>query len=192
MNYILKDENAIYHECGFSSDNAFFLSIENQNFFITDSRYIFEAKIYVKNAEVIDGERDLVKKVRELIRKSKIKKLIIDPKEWSVEEFDKLQKLNISFSKKPNFSQKKRLIKSDEEIGIIKQAVKLGAKAFDKFEDILKNKDNLKGLPKSYLIKVIVYLVKLVLKQKKKLGDDDPSPTTPSSQIPPYKKPEKN
>jgi Xaa-Pro aminopeptidase len=139
LNYILKDENAIYHECGFSSDNAFFLSIENQNFFITDSRYIFEAKIYVKNAEVIDGERDLVKKVRELIRKSKIKKLIIDPKEWSVEEFDKLQKLNISFSKKPNFSQIKRLIKSDEEIGIIKQAVKLGAKAFDKFVDILKN-----------------------------------------------------
>ncbi len=59
------------------------------------------------------------------------------------------------------------------------------------FEDVLKNKDNLKGLPKSYLVKVIVYLIKLVLKQKKKLGDDDPSPTTPSSQIPPYRKPGK-
>ena len=59
------------------------------------------------------------------------------------------------------------------------------------FEEILKNKDNLQGLPKSYLIRVIVYLVKLVLKQKKKLGDDDPSPTTPPSQIPPYKKPSK-
>ena len=59
------------------------------------------------------------------------------------------------------------------------------------FEEVIKNKDNLKGFPKGYLIKIIIYLIKLVLKQRKKLGKDDPSPTTPSSQIPPYKKPGK-
>ena len=139
MNYILKGENAIYYECGFSSDNALFLSLDSQNYFITDSRYTYEAKLYVKDALVVDGERDLVKKAREIIRKKRVKKLIIDPKEWSIEEFEKLDKLNISFSKKPNFSQKKRIIKSDEEIKIIKEAVTLGAKAFEEFENILKN-----------------------------------------------------
>jgi len=139
LNYILKGENAIYYECGFSSDNALFLSLENYNFFITDSRYTYEAKLYVKDAQVVDGEKDLVKKAREIIRSAKIKKLIYDPMEWSVDEYEKLSKLNISFTKKPNFSQKKRIIKSDLEINIIKSAVFLGAKAFSEFETILKN-----------------------------------------------------
>jgi len=139
LNYILKGENAIYHECGFSSDNALFLSLDKDNYFITDSRYTYEAKIYVKDAVIIDGQKDLVKKAREIIRKAKIKKLIYDPKEWSVDEFEKLSKLKIVFSKKPNFSQKKRIIKSDSEIDIIKSAVLLGAKAFGEFETILKN-----------------------------------------------------
>ena len=139
MNYILKGENAIYYECGFSSDNALFLSLENYNFFITDSRYTYKAKLYVKDAQVVDGEKDLVKKAREIIRSAKIKKLIYDPMEWSVDEYEKLSKLNISFTKKPNFSQKKRIIKSDLEINIIKSAVFLGAKAFSEFETILKN-----------------------------------------------------
>ena len=137
MNYLLRGENAIYYECGFSSDNALFLSIENEKFFITDSRYTTEAKQFVKNAEVIDGGRDLVKKAREIIRKSKIKKIIIDPKEWDISSFEKLKKLNIYFNYKENFSQKKRIIKSDEEIQIIKEAVQKGANAFDKFHDTL-------------------------------------------------------
>ena len=138
MNYILKDENAIYYECGFSSDNALFLSLDSQNYFITDSRYTYEAKLYLKDALVVDGGRDLVKKAREILRKKRVKKLIIDPKEWNIEEFEKLSKLHISFSKRPNFSQKKRIIKSEKEIKIIKEAVRLGAKAFDEFENILK------------------------------------------------------
>ena len=139
MNYILKGENAIYYECGFSSDNALFLSLEGDNYFITDSRYTYEAKLYVKGAEVIDGQRDLVKKAREIIRASKIKKLIFDPDEWSLSEYEKLAKLKIALSKKPNFSQQKRIIKSDSEIDIIKSAVTLGAKAFAEFKKILKN-----------------------------------------------------
>jgi len=142
LNYILKGENAVYHECGFSCDNALFLSLDGENFFITDSRYTFEAKLYVKGAEVVDGERDLVKKARHLIRRAKIKKILIDPTEWSLEEFEKLNKLNISFSKKANFSQQKRIIKSKQEIDIIKSAVTLGAKAFKEFENVLQNSLN--------------------------------------------------
>ncbi len=38
MNYMLKNENAIYYECGYSCDNALFLRLGKEAFFITDSR----------------------------------------------------------------------------------------------------------------------------------------------------------
>ncbi len=139
MNYILKDENAIYYECGFSSDNALFLSINNDKYFITDSRYTLEAKQSINNAQVVDGSYDLVKKAREIIRKYRIKRLIIDPKEWDIISFEQLKKLNIYLSYKKNFSQKKRIIKTNKEIEIIKEAVKKTKIAFDKFYEYIKS-----------------------------------------------------
>ncbi len=139
MNYILKGENAIYSECGFSSDNAIFLSIGDEKYFITDSRYTLEAKGVIKETKVVDGGRDLVKKAREFVRKSNIKKLIIDPLEWNIKDFEELQKLKISFLQKPNFSQQKRIIKSSDEIDILKEAVKKGKLAFREFEKFFKS-----------------------------------------------------
>ena len=53
MNFILKNENAIYYEVNFSCDNVIFLSLGSEKFFITDARYTIEAKEYAKNCEVI-------------------------------------------------------------------------------------------------------------------------------------------
>lgn len=133
MNYIVKDENAIYYECGYSSDNALFIKLGSEAFFITDSRYAIEAKESVKNATVIiDG--DLYKRANILIKKSKIKNLTFDPKEWSIFHFEKIKdNLKIDFKESPDFSHKKRIIKSDGEITFLKKAVKLGEEAFDNF-----------------------------------------------------------
>ncbi len=139
MNYILKDENAIYYECGFSSDNALFLSINNDKYFITDSRYTLEAKQSINNAQVVDGSHNLVKKAREIIKKYRIKRLIIDPKEWDIISFEQLKKSNIYLSYKKDFSQKKRIIKTNKEIEIIKEAVKKTKIAFDKFYEYIKS-----------------------------------------------------
>ncbi len=135
MNYIVKDENAIYYECGYSSDNALFLKLGSEAFFITDARYTIEAQENVEQATVIiDG--DLYGKANELIKKSTIKKLTIDPKEWSIFNFSLLSNsLKIKFKKVPDFSHKKRIIKSSQELLLLKKAVKLGAKAFDAFAD---------------------------------------------------------
>jgi len=138
MNYIVKDENAIYYECGYSSDNALFLKLGSEAFFITDSRYAIEAQELVQNATVIiDG--DLYKQANELIKKSQIKKLTFDPKEWSLFHFSLLtNSLKVKFKKVPDFSHRKRVVKSSEEILLLKEAVKLGAKAFDTFADAIK------------------------------------------------------
>ncbi len=140
MNFILKNENAVYYECGFSCDNVIFLKLGSEAFFITDGRYTTEAKEYIKNAEIIQSEYDLQKTARKLLRKHKIKKIIYDPLEWSVEDFYKLSsKLKCHFKKEINFSQKKRIIKNDKEIAILKQAVKLGEKGFERFAEFLRN-----------------------------------------------------
>ena len=73
MNYILKDENALYYECGYSCDNALYLKLGSEAFFITDSRYKLEAQASVDGATVLI-ERDLYKKANELLKKAKIKK----------------------------------------------------------------------------------------------------------------------
>ncbi len=133
-NYILQDENAVYYECGFSCDNVIFLRLGSEAFFITDPRYTLEAKESVKGAEVIEAEKDLSQKAVELIKAAKIRDLHFDPNDWSVSAYEKLSsKLDVTFIQSPNFSQKKRIIKSSEEILIIKKAAKLGASAFNAF-----------------------------------------------------------
>lgn len=131
MNSIVKDENAIYYECGYSSDNALFLKLGSEAFFLTDSRYAIEAQELVQNATVII-EGDLYAKAHELIQQSKIKKLTYDPKEWSLFHFHKLTNgLKIKFKEAPDFSHTKRIIKSESELLLLRQAVRLGATAFD-------------------------------------------------------------
>ncbi len=140
MNFILKNENAVYYECGFSCDNVIFLKLGSEAFFITDGRYTTEAKENIKNAEVVTSEYDLQKTAREILRKNRVKKLLYDPLDWSVEDFYKLSsKLNCYFKKERNFSQKKRIIKTDKEIELLKKAVKLGEKGFERFGSYLKD-----------------------------------------------------
>ena len=134
MNYILKDENALYYECGYSSDNALYLKCGSEAFFITDSRYSVEAEEKVNGAEVITAP-DLIKAARKVIKKAGIKKLFFDPKEWSVSAFEALSRNStITFKQKPDFSHKKRIIKSDDELKILARAARLGKKAFQKLE----------------------------------------------------------
>lgn len=131
MNFILKNENAIYYECGYSCDNAVYVSLGTEAYFITDSRYTIEAQEHVKGAQVvIDG--DLYGRAAKLLRKSKVKKVFFDPNEWSVAGFEKITSgCKTHLKPLPQLSHKKRIVKSDEELRIIAKAVKLGAKAFD-------------------------------------------------------------
>lgn len=130
MNYMLKDENAIYYECGYSCDNALYLSLGSEAYFITDSRYTLDAKEQVKKAQIMIAA-DLYAEAVKLIHKSKIKKIIFDPKEWTVNGFDRINsKVKVEFKARLDFSHKKRIIKSDEELKILSKAASLGAKAF--------------------------------------------------------------
>ncbi len=129
-NYILKNENAIYYECGFSCDNVIFIKLQNDSYFITDARYTVEAKQYSKNCEVIES-KNLIEDAKKILKKSKIKKIVFDPNDFSFATYIKLSEgLKTNFIQKENFSKLKRIIKTDEEIKYLKKASQIGKNGF--------------------------------------------------------------
>jgi len=157
VNYILKNENSIYYECGYSCDNAIYIRLGSEAFFITDSRYTIDANDNIRDAKIVIG-RDLYAEAFKILKKSRVKKVIFDPKEWSVAGFEKLT-LNskIVFIPKLDFSHKKRIIKSDKELKILAKAVKLGAKAFKSLEkEFKKNGFGLDEFNLTYKAKTIL------------------------------------
>lgn len=138
MNSMFKNENAIYYECGYSCDNALYLSLGSEAFFITDSRYTIDAKEHVQNAMVVITA-DLYVEALSILKKSKVKKVFFDPKEWSVDGFDRINQVEgkITFVPEVDLSHKKRIIKNDEELKILAKAVKLGGKAFKAFAQMI-------------------------------------------------------
>jgi Xaa-Pro aminopeptidase len=83
--------------------------------------------------------KDLIRAARKILKKSKIKKLSIDPHDFTMFTFQKLQEnLKIKFVYKPNFSKLKRIIKTDLEIEYLKKAMSLGREGFDNFANYIK------------------------------------------------------
>ena len=138
-NYIVQNENAVYFECGYSCDNVIFLSLSGDNYFITDARYEIEAKLMAGNCEVLITN-DIIQQTKKILQKNKIKKLFFDPNDFTLFTYEKLKDgLKTTFIQEHNFSKTKRLIKTDEEIALIKMAMKLGRKGFKRFSNYLQN-----------------------------------------------------
>ena len=137
-NYILQNENAVYYECGYSCDNCIYINIQNESFFITDARYEIDAKANIKNNCEIFITNDLIKQTKKILKKSKIKKIVFDPNDFTHFTFTALSKdLKINFKSKPNFSKQKRIIKSNDEIKLIKKAMSTARIGFAKFQEYL-------------------------------------------------------
>lgn len=140
QNYLLQDENALYYECGYSCDHALYLKLGSEAFFITDGRYTTEAESAVKGAEVVEG-RNLLKIARQILRKHKVKTLHFNPHDLSAAEYNDLRKkLSLNLQANVNFSQKKRIIKTDEEVELIRESVRLNREAFEHFANYLGTK----------------------------------------------------
>jgi Xaa-Pro aminopeptidase len=159
--YILKNENAIYYEIGYSCDNGILIALENLKLFFTDSRYFEEAKEIVRNrGEVVEASRNLIDTAVEFLKKEGVKSLQFDPYEWSVAEFEKLSSLDIEFLPKPHLSKEKRIIKREQEIQYISTAVKYGRAGFQRFKDYLA----VKGLGKKE--RELQFKMKTIIQQK--------------------------
>ena len=138
MNFILKNENAVYYECGYSCDNCAFVRLGEKAFFLTDGRYAIEAREIIKNAEILQTRSALSDEIRALLRREKVKKIAFDPHDFSYAEFKRLSDhSHVYFAAKPHFSKLKRIVKSAREIELLKQAARLGAQKFSEFAQFL-------------------------------------------------------
>jgi len=141
--FILQNENSIYYECGYSCDNVIFLSLGSESFFITDTRYELEAKFFVQNSQVVISN-DIIKSAKKILTKNNIKSITIDPYDFSLAQFKLLsKKMDIKFIQEANFSKRKRIIKTNNEIKLIKKAMSLGRDGFTKFNKFIKNSNKL-------------------------------------------------
>jgi len=134
-NFILNQESEVFYEAGYSCDNVIFLSLGSEKFFITDGRYTTDAKNN-SSAEVITT-KNLLKTAKEILLKNRVKRLIIDPTKWDYNSFVELSKI-VLLQKVPNYSHKKREIKTEQELELIKKAVFLGGVAFEEFKNSVK------------------------------------------------------
>lgn len=165
MSFILKDENAVFYECGYSCDNEIFISYDNESFFITDARYGIEASECLKNTQIIISN-DINESAKELIKKLGISRLELNPHDFSVADFRALADgLGDIFDFKPNFSQIKRMVKSPDEIEILKNAAKHGEEGFDRVCEFVRS-----SLDKNISERELNYEVANLLKNKGEFG----------------------
>ncbi len=132
MKIVLRNENALYYECGYSCDNALLIRLGDRAWFVTDGRYAIEAREQVRGAEVVIAS-DIYAKGAQILKKAKAKRCGYDPAEWDCHAFGLLDpEGKIEWKPKPRWSQKRRIIKSLRELELIREAVRQGAEAFDR------------------------------------------------------------
>lgn len=117
----------VFYLTGFTGDGAYLLVLKNVTYFITDGRYIEQAKIEVKisfSIEEIKPERRLIKILSAIIRDSGVKKLFLSKKDITLDFFEKFEKgngENFLFIEDSDFVKKMRSTKDALEIEIIRQ-----------------------------------------------------------------------
>jgi len=155
------NENAVYYHCGYSNDNAILLSLGEESYLITDSRYTQEATealLHTSPQTRVVTDSHLPKRAAKLIGKAKLKKIYYDPKTWDHYTISILQeRTRLKWLAKPDLSKQERIIKHPEEIALLAKAVKQGARAFRDFammideEGIGKTEKELHFLAQNYM-----------------------------------------
>lgn len=153
--YFTQDESAQYFETGFSCDNAIVLRAGDERIFITDSRYFTEAKECVKKGVEVIESKELGVDFVNMVKKLGLKKLYFNSNELSLNLYNYIAKLlytGVSSSEcelkpAPNFHQKLRIIKNEEQIALIAKSQRLNRHAFKAFfEFIAKSLDKKRHL----------------------------------------------
>ena len=134
------------------------MQLGSERFFITDPRYTEEAKSLVENCEVIESS-NLIESVKDILKSHSKLKLIFDPYEWNVAEFEKLS-LGLNLVPKQYFSKNRRIIKTDLEIQYLSTASKYGKVGFNTFREYL----SVKGIGKKE--RELHFKMKNILQQK--------------------------
>ncbi len=124
-----KPANLMYFS-GFRGDSTFLLISANSKILITDGRYTEQAKIQTSGFEIVRQTEGLFKQTEETIKNSGLKKIGIEGKFLTVNEYAHLQENLPAVKLKSVEVDSLRQAKDSGEIELIRRACEIADKAF--------------------------------------------------------------
>jgi len=152
---------------GFTGTTGVALILGDKRYFLTDFRYEEQGKkeVVPKGFQLVREDKDPVGKAGELIKESKIKKLAIEDGSVTLSQYRSFEKNfgNLEYTGIEDKFLKARMVKTEEEIKLIKEATKIADKAFENIKSLIKE-----GISEERLATELEY-------EMKKLGAEGPS-----------------
>jgi Xaa-Pro aminopeptidase len=117
---------------GYSGSNGLVLLSEAETHFFTDPRYALEAAQNI-TCKVHVAKRPLIDEAATVIKRKKLKKIGFEPAWMRVEEYSRLEKhvpAGVSLVPTTGLVEELRMVKSPEEIALIRRSVLLNSEAY--------------------------------------------------------------
>jgi Xaa-Pro aminopeptidase len=134
----------IRYLCGFTGSAGLLLMEEAGSVFFTDVRYDTQAHAEVKGAKVVIADKSLLQECAHLLaprrKRSRGWTIGVEAEHMTVAEKKRLTKLRpsgVTLKDAPSIVERARMVKDEEELSLIRSAVRLGAKLFDRTLEVL-------------------------------------------------------
>jgi Xaa-Pro aminopeptidase len=121
--------------CGYTGSNGLLLFLDGRQSFFTDGRYTEQAHDEVKGARVVIAPKALLTEAAKLVAKKRSATLGFESDLTTVMAAEQMRLAvhrQIRWKAMAGLIMKQRMTKDAEELAIIREAVKLGAKAYEK------------------------------------------------------------
>jgi Xaa-Pro aminopeptidase len=135
----------IRYLCGFTGSAGLLLVGEDRSVFFTDVRYDTQAHEEVKGARVVIAKKNVLQALGDFLdgrrKRARRRTIGIEAEHFTVAEKKRLRAVlpsGASLKDAPSIVERFRLIKDDDEIALIRAAVNLGAKLFDRALEVLR------------------------------------------------------
>jgi Xaa-Pro aminopeptidase len=135
----------IRYLCGFSGSAGLLLVEEGGSVFFTDSRYHTQAHEEVKDAKAAVANKSVLQALADFLwsrrKRGKGWAIGVESEHMTVAEKKRLAKLlptGVTLKDAPSVVERARLVKDGEELDLIRSAVRLGAKLFDRALEVLR------------------------------------------------------
>lgn len=138
---IISSQPNIFYLTGFPSNDSYLLVTFKKNIFITDFRYLEEAKEKLENLDIKKINSSFFKSIAKLASKLKLKYLGFEAKSLGFAEYQKIKEnlpQKTEFIPTYDLVERLRLIKDREEIDKIKRAVQIAIRAFRFVKGVIK------------------------------------------------------
>lgn len=130
--FLFSSFSNVFYLSKFRSSNAFVILTQKEKYFITDSRYFDSAKEKLKDFKVIKLEKGL-NHLKEILVDLRLKNVGFEKDKMTLSFYERLSTgININFIGYEGFLNEFRMVKSQEEISIISQAVKKTDRVYKK------------------------------------------------------------